>query len=105
MSVHFVPPQLANAETRLSNGNDLDAHRQPRRDPTWVGIVAFAFLAIVLLAWHATANDTGLDAASIEALEEGAVIEADRAPDGTILWAKMVDGEIIYFPSATVARS
>ena len=105
MSAHFVPPSLAKTHKCLSNDNDLDTHRQPRRDPTWVGIIAFAFLAIVLLAWNATANDTGLDAATIQALEEGAVIEADRAPDGTILWAKMVDGEIIYFPSATVARS
>lgn len=105
MSVHFVPPYLAEAQASLSNDNDMNSHLQPRRDPTWVGIVGFAFLAIVLLAWNATADNTGLDAASIQALEAGAVIEADRAPDGTILWAKMIDGEIIYFPSATVARS
>src|SRR3546814_3044044 len=85
MSVHFAPPYPVETASRVLHDNSLYPDRQPRRDPTWIGIVAFTFLAGVLLAWHATASDTHLDSATMAALEQGEIVEADRAPDGTIL--------------------
>jgi hypothetical protein len=105
MSVHFIPPHATRTLSLARHSVNPGEQRQPRRDPTWVAIVAFAFLAIILLFWNATADGTQFDAATLQALESGAVVEAGNAPDGTILWAKMIDGEIIYFPSATVART
>src|SRR3546814_17189070 len=105
MSVHFAPPYPVETASRVLHDNSLYPDRQPRRDPTWIGIVAFTFLAGVLLAWHATARDTHLDSATLAALEQRENVEADRAPAGTILSAKLVDGEIILFYSAAVART
>src|SRR3546814_13287274 len=100
MSVHFAPPYPVETASRVLHDNSLYPDRQPRRDPTWIGIVAFTFLAGVLLAWPATASDTHLDSATMAALEQREIVEADRAPAGTILSANMVDAATIYFSSA-----
>src|SRR3546814_1603394 len=73
MSVHFAPPYPVETASRVLHDNSLYPDRQPRRDPTWIGIVAFTFLAGVLLAWHATASDTPLDSATMAALEQGEI--------------------------------
>jgi hypothetical protein len=104
MSVHFLPTKLsASTEPELAIPY---LERQPPRDPTWVAILAFAFICAFLLIWNAT---KGADArelvASLNDLEEGQVIEAGHAPDGTILWAKKIDGRLIYFPSATITQN
>src|SRR3546814_3431313 len=83
MSVHFAPPYPVETASRVLHDNSLYPDRQPRRDPTWIGIVAFTFLAGVLLAWHATASDTHLDSATMAALEQGEIVEADRSEEHT----------------------
>lgn len=97
----LVIHERISAKSTNEKRNYLD--RQPGRDPTWIGITGFAFICAVLLAWNAThANDAPAPITSLQALEEGVVVEAGRAPDGTILWAKKIDGKTIYFASATV---
>src|SRR3546814_12779677 len=78
MSVHFAPPYPVETASRVLHDNSLYPDRQPRRDPTWIGIVAFTFLAGVLLAWHAPASDTPLDSATMAALEQGQNVDAYR---------------------------
>src|SRR3546814_16568954 len=79
MSVHFAPPYPVETASRVLHDNSLYPDRHSRRDPTWIGIVAFTFLAGVLLAWHATASDTHLDSATMAADRKSGV-SGNRVP-------------------------
>lgn len=104
MSVHTLPSKLSTSPEPALAAPYLE--RQPPRDPTWVAIVAFALICAMLLLWNATKGAEARElVANLNDLEDGQVIEAGHAPDGTILWAKKIDGRLVYFPSATIKQN
>ena len=65
-------------------------------------VLFFVAVLILLIGYISLpSSDAQIQADNREALATGEVVKIAEAPDGTVLWAKKVGDQTIYFPSAT----